>query len=53
MTAPDQVIVSGILQSGAAASVHLKSGFANGTGFLFEVHGTEGTETRSGCLSRG
>jgi len=42
MTAPDQVLLSGILQSGAVASVHLKGGFANGTGFLFEIHGTEG-----------
>jgi predicted dehydrogenase len=41
MTAPDQVL-SGVLQSGAAASVHLKGGTANGTGFLFEIHGTEG-----------
>ena len=26
----------------AGASVHLKGGTANGTGFLFEIHGTEG-----------
>jgi len=42
MTSPDQVLFSGVLQSGAVASVHLKGGFANGTGFLFEIHGTEG-----------
>ena len=36
------MLVSGILQSGAVASVHLKGGTANGTGFLFEIHGTEG-----------
>jgi hypothetical protein len=42
MTAPDQVLIRGVLQSGAVASVHLKGGFANGTGFLFEIHGTEG-----------
>jgi predicted dehydrogenase len=42
MTAPDQVLLSGVLQSGAVASVHLKGGFANGTGFLFEIHGTDG-----------
>jgi predicted dehydrogenase len=42
MNAPDQVLVSGILQIGAVASVHLKGGAANGTGFLFEIHGTEG-----------
>jgi predicted dehydrogenase len=42
MTSPDQVLLSGVLQSGAVASVHLKGGFANGTGFLFEIHGTDG-----------
>jgi predicted dehydrogenase len=42
MTAPDQVLISGVLQSGAVTSVHLKGGFANGTGFLFEIHGTKG-----------
>ena len=42
MNAPDQVLVSGILQNGAVASVHLKGGTAGGTGFLFEIHGTEG-----------
>ena len=34
MTAPDQVLISGVLQSGTVASVHLKGGTANGTGFL-------------------
>jgi hypothetical protein len=42
MTAPDQVLLSGVFQSGAVVSVHLKGGTANGTGFLFEIHGTEG-----------
>src|SRR5260370_28864368 len=42
MTSPDQVFVSGVLQSGAVASVHVKGGTANGTGFLFEIHGSEG-----------
>lgn len=42
MNAPDQVLVSGILQNGAVASVHLKGGTVSGTGFLFEIHGTEG-----------
>jgi predicted dehydrogenase len=42
MTGPDQVLLSGVLQSGAVASVHLKGGTTNGTGFLFEIHGTEG-----------
>jgi len=38
MTAPDQVLISGVLQSDAVASIHLKGGTANGTGFLFEIH---------------
>jgi Gal80-like protein len=41
-TTPDQVILSGVLQCSAAASVHLKGGTASGTRFLFEIHGTEG-----------
>ena len=36
------MLISGVLQSGAVASVHLKGGTANGTGFLFEIHGIEG-----------
>jgi predicted dehydrogenase len=42
MTSPDQVLISGVLQSGVVVSVHLKGGTANGTGFLFEIHGTDG-----------
>jgi predicted dehydrogenase len=42
MTSPDQVLVSGVLEGGAVASVHVKGGTANGTGFLFEIHGSEG-----------
>jgi predicted dehydrogenase len=42
MTSPDQVLLSGVLESGAVASVHVKGGTSNGTGFLFEIHGTEG-----------
>jgi len=42
MTSPDQVLLSGVLESGAVASVHIKGGTANGTGFLFEIHGTDG-----------
>jgi predicted dehydrogenase len=42
MNAPDQVLLSGVLQSGAVASVHLKGGTTNGTGFLLEIHGTDG-----------
>jgi predicted dehydrogenase len=42
MTSPDQVLLSGVLQSGAVASIHLKGGTTNGTAFLLEIHGTEG-----------
>jgi predicted dehydrogenase len=42
MTSPDQVLISGVLQSGAVASVHLKRGTTNGTGFMFEIHGADG-----------
>lgn len=42
MTSPDQVIAAGILANGAVASVQIKGGTANGTGLLFEIHGTEG-----------
>ena len=42
MTSPDQVLVSGVLVGGAVASVHVKGGAANGTGFLFEIHGSDG-----------
>src|SRR5258708_31208171 len=42
MTARDKVLVRGILQNGTVESVHLKGGTASGTGFLFEIYGTEG-----------
>jgi predicted dehydrogenase len=42
MTSPDQVLVSGVLESGATASVHVKGGTANGTSLMFEIHGSEG-----------
>jgi predicted dehydrogenase len=42
MTSPDQILLNGVLESGALASVHVKGGTANGTGFLFEIQGTDG-----------
>ena len=42
VTSPDNVLVSGVLENGAVASVHIKSVPAHGTGFVMEVHGTEG-----------
>jgi len=42
-TAPDQVAVIGTLTSGATASVHIREFVAGGTGFLWEINGTDGT----------
>lgn len=42
-TAPDQIAVIGTLRSGATASVHVREGVAGGTGFLWEMNGTDGT----------
>src|SRR5205807_2135513 len=42
-TAPDQVAVIGTLTSGAIASIHIREAVAGGTGFLWEINGTDGT----------
>src|SRR5713101_196441 len=42
-TAPDQVAVIGTLTSGATASIHVREAVAGGTGFLWEINGTDGT----------
>jgi predicted dehydrogenase len=42
-TAADQIAVIGTLASGATASIHLREAVAGGTGFLWEINGTEGT----------
>jgi len=42
-SAADQVGVVGTLTSGAIASLHIHEGSAGGTGFLWEIQGTEGT----------
>src|SRR5436309_13872515 len=42
-TAPDQIAVIGTLTSGANASVHVREAVAGGTGFLWEINGTDGT----------
>jgi predicted dehydrogenase len=42
-TAPDQVGVIGSLTSGATVSVHVREAVAGGTGFLWEINGTDGT----------
>jgi predicted dehydrogenase len=42
-TAADQVAVIGTLTSGATASIHVRESVAGGTGFLWEINGTDGT----------
>src|SRR3989440_10201930 len=42
-TAADQIAVIGTLTSGAIASIHLREAVAGGTGFLWEINGSDGT----------
>src|SRR5438477_11326150 len=42
-TAVDQIAVIGMLTSGATASIHIREAVAGGTGFLWEINGTDGT----------
>jgi predicted dehydrogenase len=43
MSAPDQVLVSGVLASGAPVSIHYRGGMPrDGEGLLWEINGTEG-----------
>src|SRR5213594_2696000 len=42
-TAPDQIAVIGTLTSGATVSIHVREDVAGGTGFLWEINGTDGT----------
>src|SRR5437773_3028265 len=42
-TAPDQIAVIGTLTSGATANIHVREAVAGGTGFLWEINGTDGT----------
>jgi predicted dehydrogenase len=42
-TAADQIAVIGTLTSGAIASIHIREAVAGGTGFLWEINGTDGT----------
>lgn len=41
-TAPDQVVVGGIVGDGAVAAFQIRGGMARGTEFLFEIHGSDG-----------
>jgi predicted dehydrogenase len=42
MTADDQVCVTGLLEGGAALSIHYRGGRSRGTNLLWEINGTEG-----------
>jgi predicted dehydrogenase len=43
VSAPDQVLVSGVLVSGAPVAIHYRGGMSReGDGFLWEINGTEG-----------
>jgi len=41
-TAEDQLVVAGLLQGGAVASIHYRAGLSTGVNFLWEINGTEG-----------
>src|SRR5213596_2015376 len=42
MAADDQVAASGLLEGGAAFSIHYRGGSSRGTNLLWEINGTEG-----------
>ena len=48
VTSPDNVVVSGVLENGAVASIHIASVPFNGSGFRFEIYGRDGTLYISG-----
>src|SRR5439155_20889956 len=43
VTSSDNVVMSGVLESGAVASIHIASIPFNGSGFRFEIYGRDGT----------
>lgn len=51
VTSPDNVLVSGKLESGAVASVHVAAAPWAGSGFRMEIYGTEGTLVVTGDVS--
>jgi predicted dehydrogenase len=42
MTAEDQIGVTGLLDGGAAFTIHYRGGMTRGTNLLWEINGTEG-----------
>ena len=51
MNADDQVLVSGLLEGGAALSIHYRGGVSRGTNLLWEINGTEEIG-RASCRER-
>lgn len=49
-TTPDQIMVHGVLASGAAVSIHYRGGVSHGTNLLWEINGTEGDIQVTGAL---
>ena len=50
VTSPDNVLISGVLENGAVASVHVATVPSHGSGWRLEVHGKEGTLIASSRL---
>ena len=51
MTAPDQVLVSGVLASGVTVSIHYRGGMPrDGAGLFWEINGTQGDLRLTGPL---
>jgi predicted dehydrogenase len=46
----DQIVLSGILEGGAVANIHYRSGMSTGTNFLWEINGTKGDIVITGGL---
>jgi predicted dehydrogenase len=42
LRAADQILVNGVLSSGAVASLHMRGGLSRGTNLLWEINGTHG-----------
>jgi predicted dehydrogenase len=42
LLAADQILVNGVLASGAVASLHMRGGLSRGTNLLWEINGSEG-----------
>lgn len=49
----DQIMLHGVLKSGAAVSAHYRGGMSRGTNLLWEINGTEGDILVSGDIGHG